>query len=148
MWLEVDVWTQSMTSQCVDMASQEVSIRRSLLQKPERICDGFAQFYAKDIIHEDKQELDDALHREYQPAFRIDENRRTPPTSQDEMRAGMSYFMKQSGRFSSWMGGDHDGNKIFMWCCIDEIPLRAEELYRPTRSDVGHYIVLEIGSSN
>ncbi|PUZ74870.1 hypothetical protein GQ55_1G100800 [Panicum hallii var. hallii] len=75
-----------------------------------------------------------------QAAFRTDEIRRTPPTPQDEMRAGMSYFhetiwkgvpkflrridtaLKNIGinerlpynapliQFSSWMGGDRDGN--------------------------------------
>lgn len=74
-----------------------------------------------------------------QAAFRTDEIRRTQPTPQDEMRAGMSYFhetiwkgvpkflrrvdtaLKNIGinervpynapliQFSSWMGGDRDG---------------------------------------
>lgn len=77
-----------------------------------------------------------------QAAFRTDEIRRTPPTPQDEMRAGMSYFhetiwkgvpkflrrvdtaLKNLGinervpynapliQFSSWMGGDRDGRSI------------------------------------
>ncbi|KAH7533191.1 hypothetical protein FEM48_Zijuj04G0104000 [Ziziphus jujuba var. spinosa] len=98
------------------------------------------QLYAKDITRDDKQELDEALQREIQAAFRTDEIRRTPPTPQDEMRAGMSYFhetiwkgvpkflrrvdtaLKNVGinervpynapliQFSSWMGGDRDGN--------------------------------------
>lgn len=79
-----------------------------------------------------------------QAAFRTDEIRRTPPTPQDEMRAGMSYFhetiwkgvpkflrrvdtaLKNIGinervpynapliQFSSWMGGDRDG--MFLFC--------------------------------
>lgn len=79
-----------------------------------------------------------------QAAFRTDEIRRTPPTPQDEMRAGMSYFhetiwkgvpkflrrvdtaLKNIGinervpynapliQFSSWMGGDRDG--MFISC--------------------------------
>lgn len=78
-----------------------------------------------------------------QAAFRTDEIRRTPPTPQDEMRAGMSYFhetiwkgvpkflrrvdtaLKNIGidervpynapliQFSSWMGGDRDGIILF-----------------------------------
>ena len=77
-----------------------------------------------------------------QAAFRTDEIRRTPPTPQDEMRAGMSYFhetiwkgvpkflrrvdtaLKNIGinervpynapliQFSSWMGGDRDGMSL------------------------------------
>ncbi|KAH7544034.1 hypothetical protein ACOSQ2_031308 [Xanthoceras sorbifolium] len=116
------------------------SVRRSLLQKHGRIRDCLAQLYAKDITPDDKQELDEALQREIQAAFRTDEIRRTPPTPQDEMRAGMSYFhetiwngvpkflrrvdtaLKNIGinervpynapliQFSSWMGGDRDGN--------------------------------------
>lgn len=75
-----------------------------------------------------------------QAAFRTDEIRRSQPAPQDEMRAGMSYFhetiwnglpkflrrvdtaLKGIGvkerlphdvpliQFSSWMGGDRDGN--------------------------------------
>lgn len=82
-------------------------------------------------------------HTQIQGAFRTDEIRRTPPTPQDEMRAGMSYFhetiwkgvpkflrrvdtaLKNIGvnervpynapviQFSSWMGGDRDGMLIF-----------------------------------
>ena len=101
--------------------------------------------YAKDITPDDKQELDESLQREIQAAFRTDEIRRTPPTPQDEMRAGMSYFhetiwngvpkflrrvdtaLKNIGidervpynapliQFSSWMGGDRDGTKLFFF---------------------------------
>ncbi|EEE56642.1 hypothetical protein OsJ_06051 [Oryza sativa Japonica Group] len=104
------------------------SVRRSLLQKHGRIRNCLRQLYAKDITADDKQELDEALQRE------------TPPTPQDEMRARMSYFhetiwkgvpkflrridtaLKNIGinerlpynapliQFSSWMGGDRDGN--------------------------------------
>lgn len=79
-----------------------------------------------------------------QAAFLTDEIRRTPPTPQDEMRAGMSYFhetiwkgvpkflrrvdtaLKNIGinervpynapliQFSSWMGSDHDGMILFL----------------------------------
>lgn len=78
--------------------------------------------------------------KQIQAAFRTDEIRRSQPTPQDEMRAGMSYFhetiwnglpkflrrvdtaLKTIGvkerlphnvpliQFSSWMGGDRDGN--------------------------------------
>ncbi|KAJ0715654.1 putative phosphoenolpyruvate carboxylase [Helianthus annuus] len=133
----------ALKNQTVDLvftAHPTQSVRRSLLQKHGRIRDCLAQLYAKDITPDDKQELDEALHREIQAAFRTDEIRRTPPTPQDEMRAGMSYFhetiwkgvpkflrrvdtaLKNIGinervpynapliQFSSWMGGDRDGN--------------------------------------
>ncbi|GER47635.1 phosphoenolpyruvate carboxylase [Striga asiatica] len=155
----------ALKNQTVDLvftAHPTQSVRRSLLQKHGRIRDCLAQLYAKDITPDDKQELDEALQREseviecdaiedhalifldmgefIQAAFRTDEIRRTPPTPQDETRAGMSYFhetiwkgvpkflrrvdtaLKNIGineripynapliQFSSWMGGDRDGN--------------------------------------
>lgn len=84
------------------------------------------------------------LLHQIQAAFRTDEIRRTPPTPQDEMRAGMSYFhetiwkgvpkflrrvdtaLKNIGinervpynapliQFSSWMGGDRDGTVLLL----------------------------------
>ncbi|KAM7497992.1 hypothetical protein LguiA_022406 [Lonicera macranthoides] len=134
---------ESLKNQTVDLvltAHPTQSVRRSLLQKHARIRNCLAQLYAKDITPDDKQELDEALQREIQAAFRTDEIRRTAPTPQDEMRAGMSYFhetiwkgvpkflrrvdtaLKNIGinervpynapliQFSSWMGGDRDGN--------------------------------------
>lgn len=133
----------ALKNQTIDLvftAHPTQSVRRSLLQKHGRIRDCLAQLYTKDITPDDKQELDEALQREIQAAFRTDEIRRTPPTPQDEMRAGMSYFhetiwkgvpkflrrvdtaLKNIGikervpynapliQFSSWMGGDRDGN--------------------------------------
>ncbi|XP_073058294.1 phosphoenolpyruvate carboxylase-like [Primulina eburnea] len=133
----------ALKNQTVDLvftAHPTQSIRRSLLQKHGRIRNCLAQLYDEDITPDDKQELDEALQREIQAAFRTDEIRRTPPAPQDEMRAGMSYFhetiwkgvpkflrrvdtaLKNIGikervpynapliQFSSWMGGDRDGN--------------------------------------
>ncbi|KAI3914912.1 hypothetical protein MKX01_018081 [Papaver californicum] len=123
----------ALKNQTVDLvftAHPTQSVQRSLLQKHGRIRDCLAQLYAKDITPDDKQELDEALQREIQAAFRTDEIRRTPPTPQDEMRAGMSYFHETIWKgvpkflrinervpynapliqFSSWMGGDRDGN--------------------------------------
>ncbi|XP_057792370.1 phosphoenolpyruvate carboxylase 2-like [Salvia miltiorrhiza] len=134
---------EALKNQTVDLvltAHPTQSVRRSLLQKHARIRDCLTQLNAKDITPDDKQELDEALQREIQAAFRTDEIRRNPPTPQDEMRAGMSYFhetiwkgvpkflrrvdtaLKNIGinervpynapliQFSSWMGGDRDGN--------------------------------------
>ncbi|KAL3754736.1 hypothetical protein ACJRO7_001923 [Eucalyptus globulus] len=133
----------ALKNQTVDLvltAHPTQSVRRSLLQKHARIRNCLTQLNAKDITPDDKQELDEALQREIQAAFRTDEIRRTPPTPQDEMRAGVSYFhetiwkgvpkflrrvdtaLKNIGinervpynapliQFSSWMGGDRDGN--------------------------------------
>ncbi|TVU09117.1 hypothetical protein EJB05_42558 [Eragrostis curvula] len=133
----------ALKSQTVDLvltAHPTQSVRRSLLQKHSRIRNCLVQLYSKDITPDDKQELDEALQREIQAAFRTDEIRRMQPTPQDEMRAGMSYFhetiwkgvpkflrrvdtaLKNIGinervpynapliQFSSWMGGDRDGN--------------------------------------
>ncbi|KAJ0700895.1 putative phosphoenolpyruvate carboxylase [Helianthus annuus] len=133
----------ALKNQTVDLvftAHPTQAVRRSLLQKHGRIRDYLAQLYAKDISPDDRQELDESLQREIQAAFRTDEIRRNPPTPQDEMRAGMSYFqetiwkgvpkflrrvdtaLKNIGinervpynapliQFSSWMGGDRDGN--------------------------------------
>ncbi|KAK4420659.1 Phosphoenolpyruvate carboxylase 2 [Sesamum alatum] len=133
----------ALKNQTVDLvftAHPTQSVRRSLLQKHGRIRNCLSQLTGKDITPDDKQELDEALQREIQAAFRTDEIRRNPPTPQDEMRAGMSYFhetiwkgvpkflrrvdtaLKNIGitervpynapliQFSSWMGGDRDGN--------------------------------------
>ncbi|TYJ04323.1 hypothetical protein E1A91_A12G084600v1 [Gossypium mustelinum] len=133
----------ALKNQTVDLvftAHPTQSVRRSLLQKHGRIRECLTHLYAKDVTPDDKQELDEALQREIQAAFRTDEIRRNPPTPQDEMRAGMSYFhetiwkgvpqflrridtaLKNIGinervpynapliQFSSWMGGDRDGN--------------------------------------
>ncbi|XAR49544.1 Phosphoenolpyruvate carboxylase [Bertholletia excelsa] len=138
--LEVFDALKNQTVDLVLTAHPTQSVRRSLLQKHGRIRNCLTQLYAKDITPDDKQELDEALQREIQAAFRTDEIRRTPPTPQDEMRAGMSYFhetiwkgvpkflrrvdtaLKNMGihervpynapliQFSSWMGGDRDGN--------------------------------------
>ncbi|EFJ19066.1 hypothetical protein SELMODRAFT_111216 [Selaginella moellendorffii] len=134
---------QALKRQTVDLvltAHPTQSIRRSLLQKHARIRNCLSQLHKDDLSPDDRQEIDEALQREIQAAFRTDEIRRAPPTPQDEMRAGMSYFhetiwnglpkflrrvdtaLRNIGlkerlpynvpliQFSSWMGGDRDGN--------------------------------------
>ncbi|NP_001267758.1 phosphoenolpyruvate carboxylase 1-like [Setaria italica] len=131
---------KNQTVDLVFTAHPTQSVRRSLLQKHARIRNCLTQLYAKDNTEDDKQELDEALQREIQACFRTDEIRRAQPTPQDEMRYGMSYFhetiwkgvpkflrrvdtaLKNIGiderlpynapliQFSSWMGGDRDGN--------------------------------------
>ncbi|GAA0170349.1 lyase [Lithospermum erythrorhizon] len=134
---------ESLKNQTVDLvltAHPTQAVRRSLLQKHGRIRNCLTQLNAEDVTPDEKFELDEALHREIHASFRTDEIRRDPPTPQDEMRAGMSYFhetiwngvpkflrrvdtaLKNIGinervpyntpliQFSSWMGGDRDGN--------------------------------------
>lgn len=103
-----------------------------------------------------------------QAAFRTDEIRRTPPTPQDEMRAGMSYFhetiwkgvpkflrrvdtaLKNIGinerlpynapiiQFSSWMGGDRDGT----WLSLPFLDSIFDDV--PNHATVVHKIELQI----
>ncbi|KAJ1285471.1 hypothetical protein BS78_03G282000 [Paspalum vaginatum] len=138
--MEVFDALKNQTVDLVLTAHPTQSVRRSLLQKHGRIRNCLSQLYAKDITPDEKQELDESLQREIQAAFRTDEIRRAPPTPQDETRSGMSYFhetiwkgvqkflrrvdtaLKNIGinervpysapliQFSSWMGGDRDGN--------------------------------------
>ncbi|KAJ8426176.1 hypothetical protein Cgig2_021030 [Carnegiea gigantea] len=137
---EVFETLKNQTVDLVFTAHPTQSVRRSLLQKHARIRNSLNQLYAKDITPNDKQELDEALQREIQAAFHTDDIRRLQPTPQDEMRGGMSYIrdtiwkgvpkflrrvdtaLKNIGinervpynapliQFSSWMGGDRDGN--------------------------------------
>ncbi|VAH74615.1 unnamed protein product [Triticum turgidum subsp. durum] len=133
----------ALRSQTIDLvftAHPTQSIRRSLLEKHASIRTCLTQLCVEGVSDNEKQEIDEALQREILAAFRTDEIRRTPPTPQDEMRAGMSYFhdtiwngvpkflrrvdtaLKNIGiderlpydvpliQFSSWMGGDRDGN--------------------------------------
>ncbi|CAI5473126.1 unnamed protein product [Closterium sp. Yama58-4] len=116
------------------------SIRRSLLQKHSRIRTLLGQLHEQKVTAERKLELTEAIKREIQAAWRTDEIRRSQPTPQDEMRGGMSYmhetiwkgvprFLRRVDTalrhlgvphrlpyrlpiiaFSSWMGGDRDGN--------------------------------------
>ncbi|RRT75280.1 hypothetical protein B296_00028278 [Ensete ventricosum] len=145
--LEVFDALKNQTVDLVLTAHPTQSIRRSLLQKHSRIRNCLTELTAKDITPDDQHELDETLQREIQAAFRTDEIRRTPPTPQDEMRAGMSYFhetiwkgvpkflrrvdtaLKNIGinervpynapliQFSSWMGGDRDGKKCSRSLC-------------------------------
>ncbi|RLM54566.1 C4 phosphoenolpyruvate carboxylase [Panicum miliaceum] len=134
---------EALKNQTVDLvltAHPTQSVRRSLLQKHARIRNCLTQLNAKDITDDEKEELDEDLHRAIQAAFRTDEIRRAQPTPQDEMRYGMSYIhetiwkgvpkflrrvdtaLKNIGiderlpynvpliQFCSWMGGDRDGN--------------------------------------
>ncbi|CAI5505557.1 unnamed protein product [Closterium sp. Naga37s-1] len=116
------------------------SVRRSLLQKHARIRQLLVKRREQKLSPERKEELEEAIRSEIQAAWRTDEIRRSQPTPQDEMRGGMSYmhetiwpgvprFLRRVDTalrhlgvphrlpyrlpiiaFSSWMGGDRDGN--------------------------------------
>ncbi|KAK9275317.1 hypothetical protein L1049_022580 [Liquidambar formosana] len=145
----------ALKNQTVDLvftAHPTQSVRRSLLQKHGRIRNCLAQLYARDITPDDKQELDEALRREIQAALRTDEIRRTPPTPQDEMKAGMSYLHEtiwkeiprvtpEVTRDVCLLGRMMAANlyysqiedvmfELSMWCCSDELHVCANELHR------------------
>ncbi|KAL1066744.1 hypothetical protein V6Z11_D12G081700 [Gossypium hirsutum] len=155
----------ALKNQTVDLvftAHPTQSVRRSLLQKHGRIRECLTQLYAKDITPDDKQELDEALQREIQAAFRTDEIRRNPPTPQDEMRAGMSYFHETIWKGNPWVTPEVTRDvcllarmmaanlyfsqiedlmfELSMWRCNDELRLRADVLLRSSRKDAKHYI--------
>ncbi|KAG6523092.1 hypothetical protein ZIOFF_012945 [Zingiber officinale] len=157
----------ALKNQTVDLvltAHPTQSVRRSLLQKHGRIRNCLTQLNAKDITPDDKQELDEALQREIQAAFRTDEIRRTPPTPQDEMRAGMSYFHE-----TIWKGNPRVTPEVTrdvcllarmmaanlyysqiedlmfelsMWRCNTELRVRADIQHQSSRKDAKHYIAL------
>ncbi|RLM94125.1 uncharacterized protein C2845_PM08G26020 [Panicum miliaceum] len=125
------------------------SVRRSLLQKHGRIRDCLSQLYAKDITPDEKQELDEALQREIQAAFRTDEIRRAPPTPQDEMRAGMSYFHetiwkgvpKFLRRVDTALKNIGINERLSMWRCSDELRVKVDQLNHSSKKDTTkHYI--------
>uniref|UniRef100_A0A0E0LU93 phosphoenolpyruvate carboxylase n=1 Tax=Oryza punctata TaxID=4537 RepID=A0A0E0LU93_ORYPU len=141
----------ALKSQTVDLvltAHPTQSVRRSLLQKHSRIRNCLVQLYSKDITPDDKQELDEALQREIQAAFRTDEIRRTQPTPQDEMRAGMSYFHetiwkgvpKFLRRLDTALKNIGIDERLSMWRCNDELRARADELHLSSKKDAKHYI--------
>ncbi|GJP55612.1 hypothetical protein CLOM_g14562 [Closterium sp. NIES-68] len=112
------------------LLQKHARIRNLLTQRHEQ----------KKLTPERDLELTEAIKREIQAAWRTDEIRRSQPSPQDEMRGGMSYmhetiwpgvprFLRRVDTalrhlgvqhrlpyrlpiivFSSWMGGDRDGN--------------------------------------
>ncbi|KAG2642717.1 hypothetical protein PVAP13_2KG207600 [Panicum virgatum] len=144
----------ALKSQTVDLvltAHPTQSVRRSLLQKHSRIRNCLVQLYSKDITPDDKQELDEALQREIQAAFRTDEIRRTQPTPQDEMRAGNPRVTPEVTRDVCLLARMMAANlycsqiedlmfELSMWRCNDELRIRADELHRSTKKDAKHYI--------
>uniref|UniRef100_A0A0E0LU94 phosphoenolpyruvate carboxylase n=1 Tax=Oryza punctata TaxID=4537 RepID=A0A0E0LU94_ORYPU len=79
---------------------------------------------------------------------RTDEIRRTQPTPQDEMRAGMSYFHetiwkgvpKFLRRLDTALKNIGIDERLSMWRCNDELRARADELHLSSKKDAKHYI--------
>ncbi len=114
-------------------------MRRSLLQKYNRIAELLEQGDRLDPTPEEIEEVHQSLRREITAAWQTDEIRRRRPAPQDEARWGLAVIeqtlwdvvphylrrldrmlQRQTGkplaldsapiRFGSWMGGDRDGN--------------------------------------
>ena len=114
-------------------------VRRTLLQKHNRIAEMLAVRDRPDLTPAEREQALDDLHREVAAAWQTDEVRRARVTPLDEVRAGLVVFEQSlweaipqylraveramqevSGaplahevtpiRFGSWMGGDRDGN--------------------------------------
>lgn len=114
-------------------------VRRTLLQKYDRIAQALAQKDRTDLTVFERDAAMAALRREVAAAWETDEVRRTRPTPLDEVRGGLVVFeqtlwhavprylreldralARHTGRplpltvapirFGTWMGGDRDGN--------------------------------------
>ena len=130
---------RSMRVELVFTAHPTEIVRRTLLQKHNRIAEMLAVRDRPDLTPAEREQALDDLHREIAAAWQTDEVRRARVTPLDEVRAGLVVFEQSlweaipqylraveralqevSGtplahevtpiRFGSWMGGDRDGN--------------------------------------
>lgn len=114
-------------------------LRRTLMQKFDRIANALFNLDDKSLTIEERDEVIQQLHQEITAIWQTDELRRRRPTVIDEARWGLAVlentlwssiplFLRQLSRvlynhtgkplplsacpirFSSWMGGDRDGN--------------------------------------
>jgi len=114
-------------------------VRRTLLQRYNRMSDSLRDGDRKDLTPEEQDAVRSQLRREISTVWHTDELRRSRPTPTDEVRGGLAVleqslwhavprFLRrldaalwsQTGRglpidacpirFGSWMGGDRDGN--------------------------------------
>ena len=114
-------------------------VRRTLLQRYNRMSDSLRDGDRKDLTPEEQDAVRSQLRREISTVWHTDELRRSRPTPTDEVRGGLavleqslwhavprflrrfdSALRSQTGRglpidacpirFGSWMGGDRDGN--------------------------------------
>jgi phosphoenolpyruvate carboxylase len=114
-------------------------VRRTLLQRYNRIADSLRAGDRKDLTPDEQDAVRSQLRREISTVWHTDELHRSRPTPTDEVRGGLavleqslwhavpsflrrfdSALRSQTGRglpidaspirFGSWMGGDRDGN--------------------------------------
>ncbi|MGB5697452.1 MAG: phosphoenolpyruvate carboxylase [Polyangiales bacterium] len=114
-------------------------VRRTLLQRYNRIADSLRDGDRKDLTPDEQEAVRSQLRREISTVWHTDELHRSRPTPTDEVRGGLavleqslwhavprflrrfdSALRSQTGRglpidaspirFGSWMGGDRDGN--------------------------------------
>ncbi|HEY8551786.1 MAG TPA: phosphoenolpyruvate carboxylase [Vicinamibacterales bacterium] len=114
-------------------------VRRTLLQKYERIARALSEKDRPDLTVWEREEVLEALQREILASWETDEIRRVRPTPLDEVRGGLLVFeqtlwqalprylreldralRRHTGaglpldvspiRFGTWIGGDRDGN--------------------------------------
>lgn len=126
------------------------ALRRSMLKNFGKIRKNLLDLQRSRLSGYERAELLESLRSAIQAAWRTDEIRRSPPKPQDEMRQGLSYFndtifvglpkfMRRMDsalinqglprmplehsivRFSSWMGGDRDGNPFVTATCTRDV---------------------------
>ena len=125
--------------ECVLTAHPTEVVRRTLLRKHNRIAALLAKRDAGDLTAFERDDVKESLHRDITSCWLTDEIRRSRPSPLDEAHGGLAYLeetlwdvvprflrhlntaaLKYTGRplplaaapvrFSSWMGGDRDGN--------------------------------------
>ena len=136
-------------------------VRRTLLQKYNRIAGAIRDGDHDDLVPDEQEAIRALLRREILTVWHTDEVHRTRPTPLDEVRGGMAVlegslwqavpaFLRrldrslrdQTGaglpdgacpvRFASWMGGDRDGNPNV----TAEVTVEAVRLARWTAADL------------
>jgi phosphoenolpyruvate carboxylase len=137
-----DALYEAMCSQQVELvltAHPTEVVRRTLLEKYDRIADALLMRDRSDLTMDEQSELERTLRREILSIWSTEESRAERPTPIDEARAGMLIVQRvvwdslaehlravdgalqvHTGkrlpldaapiRFGSWMGGDRDGN--------------------------------------
>jgi len=147
----------ALSKQHVDLvltAHPTQALRRSMLKSFGKIREKLLQLQRFRLSRYERAEVLDEIRSNMAAAWRTDEIRRTPPTPQDEMRAGLTYFQqtiwdgiptfmrrvdtsllanncprlpldKSIVTFGSWMGGDRDGNPYVTSTCTRDVVLLA-----------------------